>query len=62
MHFITLDNETDFDGWRKTARTLALNDVKPSDVTWNVASDAPELFAPTAPPLVPPEGTFNVSA
>jgi len=34
MHIITLDNETDFDGWRKTARTLALNDVKPSDVTW----------------------------
>jgi len=62
MHIITLDNETDFDGWRKTARTLALNDVKPSDVTWNVAGDAPELFAPTTPPLEPPNGTFNVSA
>jgi uracil-DNA glycosylase len=62
MHIITLDHETDFDGWRKAARTLALNDVKPSDVTWNVASDAPELFAPTAPPLEPPHGTFNVSA
>jgi len=62
MHIITLDNETDFDGWRKTARTLALNDVKPSDVTWTVAGDAPELFAPTTPPLEPPNGTFNVSA
>jgi DNA polymerase len=62
MQYITLDNETDFDGWRKTARTLALNDVKPSDVTWNVAGDAPELFAPTTPPLEPPNGTFNVSA
>src|SRR3954468_5995817 len=62
MHIITLDHETDFDGWRKAARTLALNDVKPSDVTWNVASDAPELFAPTAPPLEPPHGTFNVPA
>ena len=29
MHFITLDSETDFEGWRKAARALALNDVKP---------------------------------
>ena len=62
MHHFTLDGETDFDGWRKAARALALNDVKPSDVTWNVAGDAPELFAPTSPPLEPPHGTFNVSA
>ena len=62
MHHITLDSETDFDGWRKAARTLALCDVKPSDVTWRVAGDAPELFEPTAPPLEPPEGTFNVPA
>jgi uracil-DNA glycosylase len=62
MHHITLDSETDFDGWRKAARALALNDVKPSDVTWRVADDAPELFEPTAPPLEPPHGTFNVPA
>jgi uracil-DNA glycosylase len=62
MHIITLDSETDFDGWRKAARALALNDVKPSDVTWRVAGDAPELFEPTEPPLEPPEGTFNVPA
>ena len=62
MHHITLDGETDFGGWRKAARALALNDVKPSDVTWNVAGDAPELFAPTPTPLEPSEGTFNVSA
>ncbi|WP_426535388.1 UdgX family uracil-DNA binding protein [Bradyrhizobium sp. McL0615] len=62
MHFITLDSETDFNGWRKAARALALNDVKPSDVNWRVADDAPELFAPTAPPLEPPHGTFNVPA
>src|SRR5437763_5617512 len=36
MHIITLDGETDFDGWRKAARALALKDVKPSDVTWRV--------------------------
>ena len=62
MHFITLDSETDFDGWRKAARTLVLNDVKPSDVTWRVQGDEPELFEPTAPPLEPPQGTFNVPA
>jgi uracil-DNA glycosylase len=62
MHHITLDSETDFDGWRKTARALALNDVKPSDVSWRVADDAPELFEPTAPALEPPPGTFNVPA
>jgi probable DNA metabolism protein len=62
MNFITLDSETDFDGWRKAARALALNDVKPSDVSWRVADDAPELFEPTAPPLAPPDGTFNVPA
>jgi uracil-DNA glycosylase len=62
MHHITLDSETDFDGWRKAARALALNDVKPSDVTWHVAGDTSELFEPTTPPLEPPPGTFNVSA
>ncbi|MET0710748.1 MAG: TIGR03915 family putative DNA repair protein, partial [Tardiphaga sp.] len=64
MHFITLDGETDFTGWRKAARTLALNNVAPADVTWSVPTDEPELFA--APretlPLETPAGTFNVSA
>jgi DNA polymerase len=62
MRHITLDSETDFDGWRKAARALALNDVKPSDVTWRVANDAPELFEPTDQPLEPPQDTFNVPA
>ena len=62
MHFITLENETDFDGWRNAARALALNDVKPADVTWRVRGDAPELFEPTAAPPEPPHGSFNVSS
>jgi uracil-DNA glycosylase len=62
LHFITLESETDFDGWRIAARALALSNVRPSEVTWHVAGDAPELREPTAPPLEPPEGTFNVSA
>jgi DNA polymerase len=62
MHIIALDHETDFDGWRRAARALALNDVKPTDVTWNVAGNAPELFAPTMGPLDLPGGTFSISA
>lgn len=63
MHFITLDSETDFIGWRNAARALVLNDVKPADITWRVRGDAPELFEPTTPPPEPPHGaTFSVSA
>jgi uracil-DNA glycosylase len=59
MHFITLSSETDFDGWRKAARALVLNDVRPWDVKWKVQ---PEPFDPVAPPLETPEGTFSVPA
>jgi probable DNA metabolism protein len=61
MHFITLESETDFDGWRAAARELALNDVTPADVTWTVKGSQPELFEPAAlAPLEPRDGTFNV--
>src|SRR5229473_2611591 len=63
MHIITLDSETDFEGWRKAARALVMNDVRPSDVTWKVEGGEPELFAQETPPLPDaPEGTFNVPA
>ena len=64
MHTITLDGETDFDGWRKAARLLAMNSVAPADVTWIVAgSDEPELFpAASNAPLEDVRGTFNVPA
>jgi probable DNA metabolism protein len=64
MHLITFDSETDFEGWRKAARSLVLNEVKPSDVTWIVRGDASELFAAEAEtlPLETPQGTFNVTA
>ena len=32
MHIVTLDSETDFEGWRNAARSLVLNDVSPADV------------------------------
>jgi uracil-DNA glycosylase len=64
MHFITLDSDTDFGGWRKAARSLVLNDLQPSDVTWTVSGHAPELFTPsdTAPLPDASSGTFSVSA
>jgi DNA polymerase len=57
MHTITLERETDFDGWRKAARALALNGVKPSDVTWTVRG-----YEPSAPLPEPPQRGFNVPA
>jgi uracil-DNA glycosylase len=65
MHTITLDNETDFDGWRTAARALAMNDVRPTDVTWRVAGNTPDLFEelPSQPlPEIPSDATFNVPA
>jgi uracil-DNA glycosylase len=64
MHLITLDSETDFEGWRKVARTLVLHEVKPADVTWIVCGDASELFASTVEelPLENRQGNFSVSA
>src|ERR1700748_3704506 len=64
MHHIILDNETDFDGWRKAARKLALNRIEPSDVSWSVRGSAPGLFetAEVTTPLEERDGTFNVPA
>src|SRR6476659_9194836 len=63
MHFITLDSETDFDGWRQTARALVLNDVNPSGAIWTVRGHEPPSFEPPVKvPLEVPHGTFNVPA
>jgi probable DNA metabolism protein len=64
MHFITFTSETDFQGWRHAARALALNKVPPSEVTWTVKGDEPELFDPLPDARFPEtsEGTFNVPA
>jgi DNA polymerase len=64
MHVITLDSETDFDGWRNAARALVLHEVKPADVTWAVRGNAPELFVPEAETGLPEPtqatASFNV--
>ena len=64
MHHIILDSEIDFDGWRQAARTLVLNGVNPSDVTWTVRGREPELFeaADMEEPPEPPQTTFSVPA
>jgi DNA polymerase len=62
VHLISLDSETDFDGWRKAARLLALHNVEPSDVTWIVQGRVPELSAAFSSPFETSEGTFNVPA
>jgi uracil-DNA glycosylase len=63
MHTITLDHDTDFHGWRKAARALVLNGIKPADVTWSVAGGEADLFAqPDAPPLQAADGSFSVPA
>jgi hypothetical protein len=64
MHHIILDSEIDFDGWRQAARTLALNGVNPSDVTWTVRGNEPELFERQniEEPPEPSQNTFNVPA
>jgi len=63
MQYITVDSETDFDGWRKAARSLVLHHVPPADVTWAVQGGEAELFAPPAPSpiLEVNDGTFSVS-
>src|SRR3984885_2575997 len=64
MHYVALKSETDFGGWRSSARALILNNVLPSNVTWSVQGNSPELFEPSAivPPPSDPHSTFTVSA
>ena len=41
-----LISETDFDGWRKAARTFALHQVAPADVTWGVQGQTQDRMPP----------------
>src|SRR5262249_8971874 len=59
MHLIILDHETDFDGWRRAARALALNGMPPSEVAWRMR-EASEPADATA--LEAPHDTFSVPA
>jgi probable DNA metabolism protein len=62
MHLITLDNETDFDGWRMAARALALSGVTPAEVSWNVRDRVRDPSSRASPLPDAPEGRFSVPA
>jgi len=67
MYLITLDSETDFDGWRKAARALALHHVAPADVTWSVHGQTKDhvplgLSEAASLPPIETENTFSVPA
>jgi len=62
MRFIRLDSETDFNGWRKAARSLIGHASVPAEVTWTVRGRDSDLFEPDGEP-VPVEtagATFSV--
>ncbi|GGE84943.1 UdgX family uracil-DNA binding protein [Sphingomonas prati] len=59
MRVATLASEDDFDGWRAAARTLALAQVAPHDVVWQVGERPADLFGDEASPDAAP-GAFSV--
>jgi probable DNA metabolism protein len=50
MRLATLATEDDFDGWRATARALALDNVPPDQIVWQVGDDIPDLLGYDAAP------------
>jgi uracil-DNA glycosylase len=64
MITIVLKHETDFDGWRQAARTLALDGIAPAGVTWSVEGDEGQLFAADGATSQSPSSatTFSVSS
>jgi DNA polymerase len=53
---VVLASETDFEGWRSAARSLALARIGPEQVLWSVGDAATDLFQGTSAPLPPAEG------
>ena len=50
MISVELQNETDFKGWRRYARGLALNDVPASNVVWSIGGAQAELLGDSFDP------------
>jgi DNA polymerase len=44
MHSITLGAETDFEGWRRAARSLIASNVAPEHVSWRIAGASASVF------------------
>ena len=49
MYSIPLTAEDDFEGWRTAARRLAMADVPPSHVSWQVGGETTNLFGEDRP-------------
>jgi DNA polymerase len=58
MRTVRLECETDFGGWRRAARALALEGVKPFDIAWTVG-EAEDLFGMDEPP--PAQGASRLT-
>jgi DNA polymerase len=45
VRLISLSHEEDFDGWREAARSLAIANVPPSEISWQIGDTRQDLFA-----------------
>ncbi len=59
MHTAVLARPDDFDGWRDAARRLAVAQVPPGEIVWQVGETATDLLAGSAE-AVPAGAAFNV--
>ncbi len=63
MKCLRLASETDFDGWRRAARTAILAGLRPEDIVWQVEGAPNDLFGENDAPLtaLADAPRFNVS-
>src|SRR4051812_37016887 len=59
MHRVSLQRPDDFEKFRESARSLALAEVRPEDVVWQVTGES-DLFGDTPPPRA--GNTISVAA
>ena len=60
MHLVTLAHAEDFEGWRDAARALALANVPPAEVRWEIGDAPGDLFAAPLPAPPVTSGGFSV--
>jgi DNA polymerase len=60
MPVVALEHEEDFDGWREAARGLALRDVPPAEVVWQIGATPSDLFGGQAAPEAAAGPAFSV--
>lgn len=60
MYSVSLSAEDDFEGWRDAARVLAVANVAPADIFWNVGRGEGELFGGSSLPDTNGQPAFGV--